>query len=224
MPERLAGGAPILVLAPHPDDESLACGALLAACFETVGAHVACVTDGRFSHPNSRKWSGDHIAKLRRCELTEAIGVLGGKADAMTWLGYRDCHAPTDEEDCHEAVEELLALISRLGAKSVFSTASADPHKDHKAVSRLGRRLLRHRPDLRLFEYSVWARWNFRQYESEGLRIRSGDWRDRKEAAIACHRSQRGEVIDDDPEGFAMAPGFAEFFTAHDEYFAEVRP
>lgn len=31
--EALLAGGPVLVLAPHPDDESLACGALLAAAF-----------------------------------------------------------------------------------------------------------------------------------------------------------------------------------------------
>ncbi len=49
-----AGAAPIVVLAPHPDDESLGCGALLAAAFAGKGARVVCLTDGSGSHPGSR--------------------------------------------------------------------------------------------------------------------------------------------------------------------------
>ena len=47
----LLRGRPLLVLAPHPDDESLGCGALLAQAFAGAGAHVACLTDGAASHP-----------------------------------------------------------------------------------------------------------------------------------------------------------------------------
>ena len=49
--DALLGGRPLLVLAPHPDDESLGCGALLAHGLAGPGAHVACLTDGAASHP-----------------------------------------------------------------------------------------------------------------------------------------------------------------------------
>src|SRR5690242_8053393 len=47
----LTRGGPIVVVAPHADDETLGCGGLLAACVrEGLSAHVILVTDGTGSH------------------------------------------------------------------------------------------------------------------------------------------------------------------------------
>ena len=62
---QLTGGAPALVLAPHPDDESLGCGALLAASFAGPGAHVICLTDGGASHLGSPTWPREALSALR---------------------------------------------------------------------------------------------------------------------------------------------------------------
>ena len=74
----LLRGRPLLVLAPHPDDESLGCGALLAQAFAGVGAHVACLTDGAASHPGSRLVPPDQLAAIRRAEVLDAVAPLAG--------------------------------------------------------------------------------------------------------------------------------------------------
>src|SRR5262245_24685447 len=53
----LVGHSPVLVLAPHPDDESLGCGGLIAAC-QAQGhpVHVLVLTDGAGSHRRSRQY------------------------------------------------------------------------------------------------------------------------------------------------------------------------
>jgi LmbE family N-acetylglucosaminyl deacetylase len=62
---------PFVVIAPHPDDESLACGGLLAlASCEGVRAAIVVVSDGAGSHPGSRAWPPARLAALR-----------GGKGD-----------------------------------------------------------------------------------------------------------------------------------------------
>jgi LmbE family N-acetylglucosaminyl deacetylase len=43
-----------------------------------------------------------------------------------------------------------------------------------------------------------------------------------KRAAIACHRSQLGGLIDDDPDGFALTPETLAHFTCPWEHYLEV--
>lgn len=219
-------GRPILVLAPHPDDECLGCGALLAACFETVGAHVVCVTDGRLSHPKSVQWPGSRLAACRELELIDAVETLGGCSGDVTFLRYPDCGAPQERREQRSAAIEIAGLCRKLGAGALFATSEKDQHKDHQAVAAIAREVCAVEPGLRLFHYSIWGRWQagVEPCEFSELRFKTGPWRRRKAAAIAAHRSQLGQVVQDDPGGFVMPDGFAAFFTDADEAFVEVTP
>ncbi len=74
----LTHGKPILVIAPHPDDEVLGCGGLLAACAAAgIKAHVAFLTDGSLSHPGSASWSQKRLAERRAVEAKRAARMLG---------------------------------------------------------------------------------------------------------------------------------------------------
>ena len=67
-----------LVVAPHPDDESLGCGgaiALLRQQEQTV--QVLFVSDGSMSHPNSQKYSAEARRDLREQEARNALAILG---------------------------------------------------------------------------------------------------------------------------------------------------
>ena len=79
MPTDLTGQSLLAVLA-HPDDESLACGGLLAWCAELgVEVSLLCVTDGEHGQENNRALiepSGD-LRDIRTNELRAATRVLG---------------------------------------------------------------------------------------------------------------------------------------------------
>ena len=58
---------PFVVIAPHPDDESLACGALIAdACRQGVRGKVVIVSDGAGSHPNSKAYPPERLTTSPR--------------------------------------------------------------------------------------------------------------------------------------------------------------
>ncbi len=217
----LTGVAPILVLAPHPDDESLGCGALLAAAFAGPGAHVVCMTDGGASHPGSTDWSRARLAALRAQELVAAVTELGGSARDVTFLGYPDGGLHRCAQDFDRIAADLVALAGRLGVRVMAAPSGHDPHCDHEATAEIARRTAR-RAGLRHLVYPVWSRWHG-GVVAEGTphRFDTVPHRDRKARAIACHRSQLGQVVRDDPEGFTMPPDFVALFRDGDEIFHE---
>ncbi len=89
----LAG--PVLVLAPHADDESLGCGGLVAAlCEQGVPVHVWLVSDGTMSHPNSRDFPPDQRCALREAEFRQACAHLGVTASSLRFFRFPDTKVP----------------------------------------------------------------------------------------------------------------------------------
>lgn len=218
--DALLAGQPLLVLAPHADDESLGCGALLAHAFAGPGAHVACLTDGAASHPGSRAVTPPALAAIRRAEVTEAVSLLGGGAADLTFLDQPDAGL----EASPELVRRLEALARSRGSGLVLAPSPLDPHCDHVAAAALGRLLAGRVPELRLGFYPVWSRWHGRGRAPvppgmQAWRVAPGRYGGAKAAAIAAHRSQAGLVVPDDPQGFEMPLGFAAFFSGRDEVF-----
>lgn len=53
---RAVGTRRLVIVAPHPDDETLGCGLLIAAAVRAgVRVAVIALTDGQASHPGSRR-------------------------------------------------------------------------------------------------------------------------------------------------------------------------
>lgn len=192
--ERLTGGAPIVVLAPHPDYESLGCGALLAHAFAHHGAHVICMTDGSASHPGSQTWPPSRIAAQRHRELLHAIRQLGGKDDDLTWLGHTD--GWLGAQDCSAIMNGIHAVVRRTGAQHVFAPSFDDHHEDHKATARIAVDLVADNPGLTLFTYPLWSRWDDPYFNAaissrNPVMLDPGQWLAAKRAAIACHATPR---------------------------------
>lgn len=216
------GREKLVVLAPHPDDESLACGALLARAFAGAGAHVICLTDGSASHPGSRTWPPERLGALRRAELARAIECLGGTAHDLTWMGL--CDTALYRCDPQDIAARLEREIEQAGASHVFVPAREDHHEDHQDTAAFAAALRTRRPDWIFHSYPVWSRWDDPDFAKSiapyaPTYLPPGTHLARKRNAIAAHRSQLGQVVADDPLGFVMPPGFAERFASEDEIF-----
>jgi LmbE family N-acetylglucosaminyl deacetylase len=221
------GGAPILVLAPHPDDETLGCGGLIAQAVLTgQSVHVLVLTDGTRSHPGSRAWPAARLRRLREAESREAAQALGLAPDRVAFLGLRDAAAPGAGEAAARAAGDIAAHARACGAGALFTTWRHDPHADHQAASRLGG-LAASQLGAALFEYPVWG-WTLpprrllKVPDLQGFRLDVRAHLPAKRRAIACHRSQLGQVIEDDPSGFTMEPRFVELFTGPFETFLRI--
>ena len=73
----IIGGGTCLILAPHPDDESLGCGGLIAACVAAGRSPlVVILTDGAGSHPNSRRFRRPGCGRAGRRRFGMPSGSL----------------------------------------------------------------------------------------------------------------------------------------------------
>lgn len=223
----LTGDQPFVVLSPHPDDESLGTGGLIALA-RRHGQQVAVIllTDGSKSHPNSLAYPRDRLIATRRAELLEAGRILGLTPAALFELGLPDAAAPMEGADFDKAVDMARDIVGSLGARSVFVTWGHDPHCDHAAAARLARELGRQDPALKLWSYPVWG-WHLPSTDTVsapppvGVRLAIEDVLDQKRAAIAAHRSQMTDMIDDDPDGFRFSANTLAPFLQPFEYYIE---
>ncbi len=219
-----------VVVAPHPDDESLGCGGVLALLAEAEKSpKVIVVTDGSRSHPNSKSHPQEKLAELRERETLLATEALGLRSDSVHFLRYRDCGLPPLESQAFTAAAERCAgLLEMLGIESIFVPWRRDPHCDHELTWQLFHAAVRQLSTApRWLEYPVWA-WEHaatdvapREEEASAWRLDISTVADRKNRAIQQHRSQLGEVIRDDPKGFALTPAMLAHFSRGWELFIE---
>ena len=219
-----------LVLAPHPDDESLGCGGLLALLAESGRrVRVLFVTDGSRSHPQSRTHPAARLAEVREAEARAALAELGVPADAARFLRFRDCGLPAENAPAFpDAVAQFHKAVADFAPDTLLVPWRRDPHCDHAATWRLARAAVSTlSPAPRWLEYPVWA-WAHatgdaapREDEADAWRLDISPVLPRKQQAIAQHRSQLGGLIHDDAEGFVLAPAMLAHFAMPWELFLE---
>ena len=220
-----------VVVAPHPDDESLGCGGLIALLRQAaVPVQVVLVSDGTMSHPNSRKFPPAARRALREAELRQALLELGVEAPLIC-LGLPDSNVPGEgQEHFSEAVTQLRLLLAATEPATMLCPWRRDPHPDHRATSELVRAALAGLPQPpRLLEYVVWA-WERaapadlpQPGEVVGWRLDISSVVSQKQRAIAAHRSQLAPgIIDDDPTGFVLSAEMLAHFAQPFEAYLEV--
>jgi LmbE family N-acetylglucosaminyl deacetylase/SAM-dependent methyltransferase len=184
-------GEHLIVVAAHPDDETLGAGGLIAAA-GARGARIDIIvaTDGEASHPASPTHSPERLAALRRAEVRGAVARLAPTA-TMVHLGL-----PDGQLDQHHAA--LVAAIKHhITAGAVLVTPwRGDRHPDHEACGRAARSLLRRQNDCQHWQYPIWA-WHWADADSDTLPWTTSsrvdidaDAHSAKQAALACYASQ----------------------------------
>lgn len=199
-----------LVLAPHPDDESLGCGGFIASAV----AHgrppiVVIVSDGSASHPGSRLWPPDRLARQRQEECIRAAELLGLSSDRLIFMGLKDTRVPVEGSHFDSTVRDLLDLLSLHDCKNLLVPWQYDPHCDHEAVWLMGETLKALKPELRVLAYPVWGltlppETKISEDALTGWRLNIRSFLEQKRQAIHAHRSQRGLIVKDDPNGFIL--------------------
>ena len=218
----------VLVVAPHPDDESLGCGGLVATLAERGAAfRFVFVTDGGASHPCSRSWPRPRLVAGRRAEAAEALRRLGVGAEPRLFLELPDAAIPSVlSPEWKSAAARVKTLVLAFQPDLALLPWRRDPHCDHRAswilastaIACAGCRPL-------VLEYAIWleelgAPDDYpRRDEAQAIQFDISRAISLKRAAIAAHTTQTTALIDDDPGGFYLTPSTIDRLTGPTETF-----
>ena len=187
----LAPSQRLVVVAPHPDDDVLACGGLMAMHQARGGeVMVISVTDGEASHADSDRWQPPALAATRHQELLAGLQQRGVGQMAVHRLTLPD-GAIAGHADGLEL--ELMTLLKSTDV--VVTTWQLDGHPDHEATAEVASRVCK-KIGCRLLQAPVWM-WHWAKIDD-----RLVPWQNlyrlplaprimaKKQAALAAHASQ----------------------------------
>jgi LmbE family N-acetylglucosaminyl deacetylase len=217
-----------IVLAPHPDDESLGCGGLIAM-LRASGKNVIIIfiTSGSASHLQSTTHPPHKLATLRESEAKAACLVLGIQPENVFFLKAQDGGLQKlTSTKIDELVEHIAAISLKKNMKSILFPWRRDPHPDHIVTNTIGRKLVKtHNNNLISLEYPIWLWKNGlfedwpMQEEVKYVRLDIRDYTSVKNEAIEKHKSQLGYIIKDDHNGFVLTENLLKPFRGNYEYF-----
>lgn len=197
-----------LIVAPHPDDESLGTGSLIATILDAGGTvDVAFLTDGDGSHRGAPGWTAERLAEARAGEARRALRALGVTRPPLR-LRWRDADPKMPGTADHERTIRRLVTVCRrrrIGALAV--TWAGEPHCDHEAAAMLAEAVAK-RARLSFYEYLVWG-WTCADIDARVrhcacISIDVAQGRARQRRAINCHRSQIGGRISGAVDSFRL--------------------
>ena len=151
----------ILIVAPHMDDEILACGGTIARLPQKECVHVVYATDGMKSPSPIVPWRDaitPDLGEVRMQESREAIKSLGIPEANAHFLRLPEAQLPEHLASLREA---LLDIINRLRPAHILMPFRYDRHPDHLVINHVitavyQKNLL---PHVQLSEYFVYYRW-----------------------------------------------------------------
>jgi LmbE family N-acetylglucosaminyl deacetylase len=187
---------PVLVVAPHMDDEALGCGATIARLAEGGAVRVVFAGDGLGSFPRAVR-TGAQAEKLRRRRQTEAVQAareLGLPAKALDLLGFEEWVFQSHFMALGAALNRILLEYR---PATILYPFRYDRHTDHLAVHRAVEALTND-STIRAREYFVYHRWQLLPGRDIRRWIRGevlehfdiGDYGRRKRRALESYESQ----------------------------------
>ena len=150
----------LVVVAAHPDDETLGAAGLMRRVHESGGGVTVIVaTDGEASHPNSMSHTRTDLGSIRRSEVIRAVHALAPGA-GIHFLGLPDGALRENAGALDEALAALLdAVPAAVGRTLVVAPWSGDGHRDHRVAAESVARLAEPR-GLPHLGYPIWL-WHW---------------------------------------------------------------
>ncbi len=178
---------PLIVMAPHPDDELLGAGGLMArAVADARPIAVIVITDGSASDPSVAR---DQQRMRRRAETTAGLTTLLGTAPPLLFLECPDGSFRARDVPIGPG-SAIATFLSQFPGAQLLVTDPADAHVDHKAAFGLASRIVAQglvdQLDVMPISQRIDGHFAARRFTAHPL----GHHADAKAAALACHQSQ----------------------------------
>ena len=205
----------VLVLSPHPDDETIGCGGTLCQHVRN-GDRVAVIflTSG---DAGGHGMTREQTIKVREAEAMRAAKLL--KLGPIEFWRQPDGAM----KETPELIERLAKAIKRLKPDVVYLPHDREMHPDHRTAVRLLKRALakvRQQPDILMFE--VWT-----PLQRMDHIVDISPFIEKKLKAIRLYRSQNDALgFDEAFKGLARYRGEMHSWPGGDyaEVFARMRP
>lgn len=225
-PELVLGVEHLIVVAAHPDDETLGAGALMARVHGSGGiVTVIIASDGEASHPRSRTHSAERLAGVRRLEVTRAVHALAPGA-GLHFLGLPDGGL---REHADILTSRLAAHLDAAGdSVLVVAPWSGDGHRDHRIVAEAVAAASA-RSGVRHLGYPIWL-WHWGSEadvpweRAVAVSLTAGEHAV-KQTALLAHESQVNALSDEEGDEPVIHAGMlAHFERSVELFFEEERP
>ncbi len=136
----IAQVGPVVILAPHPDDETLGCGGLIARrVSEGRRVVVVVITDGRAllrrfgiaANPSEAE-----VSAMRKDETRRSVEILGGNASDIRFLDFENERLVAQKAD---ALARITALLKELAPSEVYFPSPFEGHAEHVVTNEIAR-------------------------------------------------------------------------------------
>src|ERR1700730_12312594 len=204
MTPALISASRLMLIAPHPDDEALACSIVLQQAVHAGAAiRVVYATDGddnpwpqrvlerkwRLNATDRKRWG-----KLRRTEELAALRILGVHESDARFLALPDQKLTgLLLRDRRSILERFTAIITEWAPTHLLVPSIADTHPDHSALAVLLRLVLAgfssNESNLSVWSYCVHGKSPVFFERANKLRQSESEMAT-KRAAIRCHKTQ----------------------------------
>src|SRR5947208_3185792 len=192
----------LMLIAPHPDDEALACSVILQQAVRTGAAiRIVYVTDGDDNpwpqRAFERKWSlspsdQKRWGKLRRAEALAALRVLNIRPADVQFLALPD-QGLTDLLlcDCDRALTRITRVIDDWSPTDILAPSLFDIHPDHNAVAVMMRLIFADFSAPRISQWNYLVHGRSPAFFDRAAELSSSELETaKKREAIRCHRTQ----------------------------------
>ncbi|WP_207344627.1 PIG-L family deacetylase [Arthrobacter sp. E3] len=214
----------IVVVAAHPDDETLgAAGLLQLAAVRGVDIQVLVATLGENSHPSSPTHTPGRLAARRVIELEKALETLAPSARHKV-LGLPDGQVVAHSLE----LEREITTAAQPGGSATLIVApwSADGHTDHDAAGAVAAKAAAATGSM-LLEYPIWL-WHWASPENHDVpwpalrKLALGEKEQAvKAAAMSAHISQIEPLSDAAGDETLLSPALLSHFERSFETFVD---
>lgn len=198
-PESIFEGK-VLIVAPHMDDEVLACGGTIARLKDKERIYAIYATDGMKSPSPIVSWRDsitEDLGELRVEESRAAMATLGVPAENLYFCRLPEAHLRENKKSLRQ---QLLPLVDRINPDLILLPFRYDRHPDHLVVNEIITEAFGQGQftQATIFEYFVYYRWRLlpsrdvRRYIKQDLlyEVDIHDQSDLKKDALNCFMTQ----------------------------------